>query len=150
MCKYLAVIVCILFCPVAGFSQSPEVPDETFPDIAAVFADPQSPTGATIIYNPIICASIGEACVFFRYHEHGHVYLGHHRNPSTPPVIRERDADNYAAANAPPSAVLTAWHLFMNGGSSSNWHTYGTPIDRARRLCSFAWQAGNWIGPLPC
>ena len=130
---------------------TPEIPDQKFGDIAAVFPHAGSPTGAVIVYNPIICQQIGAAaCDFFRVHEHGHVYLRHQFQPFVHPTERERDADRFAAANAYPQAVLAAWYLFRSGGSSSNWHTYGTPFQRAHRLCVFAKQAGNWIGPPQC
>jgi hypothetical protein len=140
--------------PSTAQTLTPEKPDESYGDIAAVFRDAQSPTGAVIVYNPNICSSIGLACVFFKFHEHGHVLHRHHLIPGIPPMISERDADRFAATNAPPQAVLAAWHLFRNGGSSSNWHTYGSPQARAQRLCRFARQAGKWTGPVgpqvPC
>jgi len=130
---------------------SPEIPNPQFGDIAAVLPDPRSPTGAIIVYNPFMCQRIGPgACEFFRVHEHGHVFLGHQFQPYAHPTARERDADRFAAANAHPRAVLAAWHLFRNGGSSANWHTYGSPAQRAHRLCVFAREAGNWIGPPQC
>lgn len=130
---------------------TPEVSNPQFGDIAAVFPHAGSPTGAVIVYNPNICRQIGAAaCEFFRVHEHGHVYLGHQFQPFAHPTGRERDADRFAATNAHPEAVYAAWLLFRNGGSSSNWHTYGTPLQRAHRLCVFAQQAGNWIGPQQC
>lgn len=129
---------------------TPEIPNPSFGDIAAVFPDFNSPTGAVIVYNPQICQSIGQACLFFKIHEHCHVYLQHHFQPGIHPTQREADADRCAAANTHPQAVLTTWNLFMNGGSSSDWHTYGSPYQRANRLCNFAMQAGNWIGPTHC
>lgn len=45
---------------------TPEIPNPQFGDIAAVFPHPGSPTGAVIVYNPIICRQIGAAaCEFF-------------------------------------------------------------------------------------
>lgn len=127
-----------------------EIADWRFPDIAAVFPDPNSPTGAVIVYNPQICQAIGIACGFFKFHEHCHVYLKHQFQPFMHSMVRERDADRCAAYNAPPIQVFHAWKLFIHGGSSSNWHTYGTPLQRARRLCLFAREANNWIGPSQC
>jgi hypothetical protein len=147
----IAICIVTLFLGMTpSFSQTPEIPNYDFPDIAAVFSDLNSPTGAIIVYNPTICAEIRRACIFFKFHEHGHVFHRHHLNPQIPPVIRERDADNFSARNAPADAVFSAWNLFRNGGSSSNWHTYGSPQARALRLCRFAIQAGNWIGPQNC
>jgi hypothetical protein len=141
----------ILLGSASAFTPTPEVPDLSLGDIAAVFPNPASPTGAVIVYNPTACQQMGtSACEFFRIHEHAHVALGHQFQAYAHPMIRERDADQMAAARATPDAVLAAWQLFMNGGSSSNWHTYGTPYQRANRLCHFAQAAGNWFGPNPC
>ncbi len=150
--RILILILLVLFSATALNAQTatPEVANPGFPDIAAVFPHGQSPTGAVIVYNPALCQQIGIACLFFKVHEHGHVYLGHQFQPGIHPVVRERDADHFAAIHASPQAILAAWQLFMSGGSSSNWHTYGSPPQRARRLCLFAWQAGRWIGPTPC
>lgn len=159
-CDWTATKYSLLYCFAALYlsisyaaaqTLTPEVPNPQFGDIAAVFPHPGTPTGAVIVYNPIICNQIGSAaCEFFRVHEHGHVALQHHFQPSIHPMARERDADQFAARNANPQAVLAGWHLFMNGGSSANWHTYGSPYQRAKRLCNFAIQANNWIGPFPC
>lgn len=142
----------LLFFPLMAEAQTqtPEIPNPQFGDIAAVFANSNSPTGAIIVYNPIICQQIGQACAFFRVHEHGHVAHGDQFQPGIHPMVREREADRFAASYAAPNAIFSAWQLFMNGGSSSNWHTYGSPYQRARRLCLFSQQAGNWIGPTPC
>lgn len=152
MKKLLQIVMFTFGCysPALAQTNTPEIPNPQFGDIAAVFSNPQSPTGAVIVYNPIICSQIGLACAFFQVHEHCHVGLGHQFQPGIHPTFRERDADQCAASRANPQAVLVAWQLFMNGGSSSDWHTYGTPSQRARRLCLFAQQAGNWIGPSPC
>ena len=136
--------------PVTAQTLTPEIPNWNHPDIATVFPDPWSPTGAVIVYNPGTCQQIGLACLFAKFHEHGHVALGHHFQPGVYRMEQERDADRYAATYAPPQAVLAAWHLFMSGGSSSDGTIYGTPQERARRLCLFAQQAGNWIGPVSC
>ncbi len=146
------LILLSLFIPHAAIAQTatPEYPNPNLQDIAVVYPYAYSPTGAVIIYNPYICQQIGLACLFFKAHEHGHVYLGHQFQPGMHATARERDADQFAASVASPQAVYAAWRLFINGGSSSNWHTYGTPKQRARRLCLFAIQAGNWMGPTPC
>ena len=150
MIRALCALLIIATSTASAQTNTPEVPNPNFGDIAAVFSDPSTPTGAVIVYNPVICQKIGAACLFFRVHEHCHVALNHQFQPGIHPTIRERDADYCAAANANPQVVMAAWNLFMNGGSSSNWHTYGSPYQRANRLCNFAFQAGNWIGPMPC
>ncbi|MDQ0317797.1 hypothetical protein [Amorphus orientalis] len=129
---------------------TPEIPNASLNDIAMVQQHPGSPTGAVIVYNPHLCNQIGLACVFFKFHEHGHVALGHPFTMGVHPAALERDADRFAATHAPPPAIFTAWQLFMNGGSSANFVVYGTPYQRAHRLCVFSQQAGTWIGPSPC
>ncbi len=148
--RVLLIILGFFSFSASAKTQTPEIPNAQFNDIAAVFPHQGSPTGAIIVYNPLICRQIGRACAFFRTHEHGHVALGHHFQQGIHPVARERDADRFGATHSDPRAVYAAWRLFKGGGSSSNWHTYGSPDQRAHRLCSFAVQAGNWIGPYPC
>ncbi|MGR3525367.1 MAG: hypothetical protein ACU0CT_05130 [Paracoccaceae bacterium] len=150
LARHVAAIFLLLSSSVGAQTATPEVPTPGLNDIAVVVAHPNSPTGAVILFNPSLCQQIGLACRFFAVHEHCHVLLGHHLNPGGNTMLKERDADRCAAQNAPPQAVMAAWTLFMNGGSSSDWHTYGPPQDRARRLCLFAAQTGNWSGPFPC
>lgn len=140
------IVFVILFLTSNSSIAVPEIPNPNLNDIAMVQYHHQH--GAVIIYNPIICQQIGLACGFFRAHEYGHVSMGHQlMHPGVYPAQREAQADAWAAANATPQEVLAAYHLFLNGGSSSNWTVYGNPQQRAQRLRSFAIQANNWIGP---
>lgn len=151
--KIAAIAATIIALPAISIAQTstPEIARYDLRDIAMVVPDRDSPTGAVILYNPAICAQIGAACEFFRYHEHGHVYLGHQFiGRRVHPMLLERDADHYAADFASPVAIYAAWELFMDGGSSSDAHTYGTPYQRANRLCNFAQQSGRWNGPTVC
>lgn len=150
LARLVAAIFMAMSAPVVAQTATPEVPTPGLSDIAMVVANPNSPTGAVILFNPALCQQIGLACRFFAVHEHCHVMLGHHLQPRGNKMIAERDADNCAARSAPEQAVLAAWSLFMSGASSADWHTYGPPQDRARRLCLFAAQFGNWGGPYPC
>lgn len=123
----------------------PEIADPSLPDIAMVRPDPTH--GAVIIYNPVYCQQIGQACGFFRAHEYGHVALGHHlRHPAHYPAQREAEADCWAAHHAHPYEILAAYQLFMSGHSSHNWQIYGQPQQRAERVRQCALQAGRWIG----
>ena len=123
----------------------PEIPDPTLPDIAMVRPDPTY--GAVIVYNPIICQSVGLACGFFRAHEYGHVVLSHQfRDPRFYPAEREASADCWAAQNGRPQEILAAVQLFLAGGSSGNWAVYGNPVQRAERVRLCAMQAGRWMG----
>lgn len=149
----LTLIISAIFASAAAAqTATPEVESRRINDVAMVFFDPASPTGAVILYNPDICARAGEACAFFRLHEHGHVALGHlvYRGRRAGPFDIERDADRYAAQHAPAEAVMAAWRLIRSGESSRRWQAYGTPEERARRICLFAQEADNWSGPAEC
>tara|TARA_R110000868_G_scaffold411493_1_gene704568 strand:+ start:65290 stop:65739 length:450 start_codon:yes stop_codon:yes gene_type:complete len=127
-------------------AQVPEIADEQLNDIAIVKPHPEY--GAVIIYNPSICQQIGAACGFFRAHEYGHIALNHqYLHPSAYPAQREAEADRWAASNGIPQEILAAYYLFLNGGSSGDWQTYGNPQQRAQRLRLYAIDAGKWIGP---
>ncbi|WP_095128634.1 ImmA/IrrE family metallo-endopeptidase [Pseudomonas sp. Irchel s3h14] len=124
----------------------PEIPDPSLNDIAMVKPDPFY--GAVIIYNPSICQQIGPACGFFRAHEIGHVFSGHHLLPPYAYNSQvEFQADCWAASNGIPYEIFAAYQLFLSGGSSANWNIYGNPQQRAARLKYCAQMAGRWIGP---
>lgn len=107
----------------------PEIPNPLLPDIAVV---KPTPSGPVIIYNPRICAEAGPyLCSFFRWHEYGHIILGHAYTRNWPQV-QEFEADCWAAANAPPMVVSAAVQFFLNGGGSTPIH--GSSYERARRL----------------
>lgn len=114
----------------------PEIPNPMLPDIAMVQL---TPSGPVIIYNPNACAAVGPfVCEFFRWHEYGHVMLGHGYVPNWPQV-QEFQADCWAGANAPPAAVQAALQFFMNGGGGTPIHGPG-PV-RAQRIV--ACRGGN-------
>ena len=146
--KHLTIFMISLFAQ-GAFAQTntPEVAQPGLNDIAIVVPDQSSPSGAVIYFNPRICSQIGAACAFFRVHEHGHVQANHQFTGYGFQMEKERDADEFAARNANPQAVLAAWNLFMSGWSSQDWRVYGSPFDRALRLCRFAKGGGNWVGP---
>tara|TARA_R110001599_G_scaffold337890_1_gene556596 strand:+ start:2196 stop:2639 length:444 start_codon:yes stop_codon:yes gene_type:complete len=140
------VLLFLMLTPSISWAQVPEIADPNLNDIAMVQPHPQY--GAVIIYNPIICHQIGAACGFFRAHEYGHVALGHQfMHPGAYPAQREAQADEWAAANAPPHEILAAYYLFVNGNSSLNWPVYGHPLERAARLRQYAIYYGRWNGP---
>ena len=45
-----------------------EIPDPDLDEIAMIRADPN--WGTAVIYNPVTCQEIGEACMFFRRHRY--------------------------------------------------------------------------------
>lgn len=115
--------------PAAAQIGVPEIAQPGLPDIAMVTLTPQGPV---ILYNPVMCAQFGPAlCDFYRYHEYGHVVLGHAYAPNRPQQ-NEADADCWAGANAPPISVQAAIQWFMSGGGSGPVHGPG-PV-RAQRV----------------
>lgn len=114
--------------PAAAQIGVPEIPHPGLPDIAMVTLTPQGPV---ILYNPVLCAQMGPAlCDFYRYHEYGHVVLGH-AYAANRPQQNEADADCWAGANAPPMAVQAAIQWFMSGGGSGPVHGPG-PVRAGR------------------
>ena len=146
-----SIVVAAAMSSAIAQTNTPEIADPYLNDVAAVFPDQRSPSGAIIKYNPNTCALIGAACKFIRVHEHCHVELGHHLSQGRVSRRRmESAADRCASSFASANAVYAAWTLFANGGSSSDWHTYGTPGQRAIRLCEYAKSFGNWYANHDC
>lgn len=112
----------------------PEIPDPNLPDIAMVTVDGWG--RPIIIYNPILCEQAGPAlCEFYRWHEYGHIMMGHTLIPKWPQV-KELEADCWAAKNAPVHVLLAAHQWFSSGGGSSPVHGFGP--QRAARIASCA------------
>lgn len=114
----------------------PEIADPNLPDIAMVTVDG---TGRPVIsYNPILCQRAGPAlCEFYRWHEYGHIQLGHTFRQMWPQA-RELEADCWAAQNAPPHALRAAYQWFISGGGASPIHGFGPQrADRIRRCAGF-------------
>ena len=140
----------------AAFSQSQtlEIADPELHKIIQVFPDAASPTGAVIAYNPSKCRQIGMACEFLQMHEHGRIKLGY--QPAKAGALAqnleflELEADKFAAINASPQVVFAGWQFFRTGYAGLSHESYRQPQLRAKRICEFAQQVGNWIGPVPC
>ena len=94
------------------------------------------------------------ACEFLQMHEHGRIQLGY--QPAKAGALAqnleflELEADKFAATNASPRVVLAGWQFFRTGYAGLSFKTYEQPLLRAKRICEFAQQVGNWIGPIPC
>lgn len=112
----------------------PEIADPKLPDIAMVTVDGWG--RPIIIYNPLLCQRAGPSlCEFYRWHEYGHIMMGHTLIPKWPQV-KELEADCWAARNAPLHALQAAHRWFSSGGGSSPAHGFGP--QRAMRIASCA------------
>lgn len=112
----------------------PEIADPTLPDIAMVTVDNWG--NPIIIYNPNTCQQAGPAlCEFYRWHEYGHIVMGHTLTSSWP-QIKELEADCWAAQNAPGYALEAAHQWFTMGGGTSLVHGFGQ--QRANRIARCA------------
>jgi len=119
-----------------GFSTPPveairEIADPMLPDIAMVrFAPGKQPV---ILYNPMLCRQAGPAlCEFYRFHEYGHIVLRHNERDHLSIQEQEREADEWAARNAPFTSVMAAFRFFSAGGGASPVH--GLSEKRAARM----------------
>src|SRR3989304_5871489 len=65
-----ALLSTVFFTGVANAQAFWEIPDPYFKYIAMVRAHPQ--WEYAVIYNPVMCEQIGDACAFFRAHEYSH------------------------------------------------------------------------------
>ena len=73
-----------------------------------------------------------ELCLFYRYHEYGHLALRHYKRHDISREQKEAQADRWAARHAPPRVVHAAWRFFSAGGGSTLMH--GDGPTRAARL----------------
>jgi hypothetical protein len=159
MLKLINIVLPAAFFALFGLSafaqaQTLEIADPELHKITQVFPDAASPTGAVIAYNPSKCRQIGMACKFLQIHEHGRIELGY--QPAKAGAlgqdleVLEREADKIAAINASPQVVFAGWQFFRTGYAGLSHESYRQPQLRAKRICEFAQQVGNWIGPVPC
>ena len=159
MLKLMYICLLSAFAGLSGLAafaqlQTTEIADPELRKIIQVFPDVTSPTGSVIVYNPSMCRQIGMACEFLQMHEHGRIKLGY--QPAKAGALAqnleflELEADKFAATNASPRVVLAGWQFFRTGYAGLSFKTYEQPLLRAKRICEFAQQVGNWIGPIPC
>lgn len=128
--RICAILAGLLVGPGIAHAQVPEIPQPGLGDIARAMMTPRGPV---IIYDPMICASIGMlACRFFRAHEYGHISLGHLMG-GVSPAIAEMQADCFAAVNAQPAEVEAGIQAFMRQGRGGD-ATHGTGFQRAQRV----------------
>ncbi len=119
-----------------------EIRDSGLPYIAKIRADRVA--SAVVIYNPVICGEIGDACGFFREHAHAHDILNHPLyDPEDYTPTQEDKADCYAARTSRPDEVIAAVKL-MESEAASNYPITGDPKRRASLIRECAKKAGNW------
>lgn len=143
---FFGVIIC-LSCSNATIAPFWETEDSGLPDLAMVRADPH--WGTAVIYNPVYCEQIGDACGFFRAHAFAHVRLNHTllASPAHYPAIQEAQADCYAAKHGEPEEILAAVRFLLEVDVASlEWKIYGDPVKRALAIRKCAMEKGRWIG----
>jgi len=141
--------------PVRAAPPVEEVADPTLPDIAALQVAPG--TAPIIVYNPYLCQQAGpDLCLFYRYHEYGHLALRHFERRDISREQKEAQADRWAARHAPPRIVHAAWRFFSAGGGATLIHgdgpTRAARLVEARNLLAFAGRAADDLDdqvPLP-
>lgn len=122
-----------------------EIPDPDLPYIAMIRADPH--WGSAVIYNPVYCEEVGQACGFFRTQAYAHAHLNHlFLLPKSYPVATVLRADCWAAKNSKPEEVLAATQLLLAYDDTKHWKIYGDPVQRSENIRNCAKQSGNWIG----
>ena len=121
-----------------------EISDPDLDEIAMIRADPNWAT--VVIYNPVTCKQIGEACGFFRLHAFAHEKLRHGLlgEPDDYPRSQENAADCYAAKYGKPNETYAAYKLFLNKDKSSEWKIHGDPVQRAETVKNCAVETKNW------
>ncbi len=121
------------------------IPDSALPYISRVRRGPHETY--FIIYNPVLCEKISDACHFFIEHEAAHGFL---RDvilpPEKYPESLERRADCWAAKMISSEAVMSAYHLFTDKNLLKDLPITGDPEKRAETIKSCAIEKGTWTG----
>lgn len=139
------LIVCIS-CSSRPISPFWEIPDPSLPEIAMIRVERGDLR--TVVYNPVTCQEIGEACGFFRLHAYSHEILRHSilGEPDDYPPSQEAAADCYAAKYGKPNEVYAVVQLFLDENRNPDWRIHGNPIERAANIRNCAIKSENWIG----
>ena len=122
-----------------------ELADPNHEEIASIRLLPWN--SYTVVYNPITCDLIGEACGFFRGHAYAHYMLNH--TPLPPefyPELSEKQADCYVAEYGAPDEIKAAVELLLDENRDPSLKIHGNPQIRAQNIIDCAKQAGNWTG----
>ncbi|GJM05574.1 MAG: hypothetical protein DHS20C09_15700 [marine bacterium B5-7] len=120
-----------------------ELSDPNHEEIASVRHLPWN--SYTVVYNPITCELIGDACAFFRAHAYAHYVLNHALlPPEFYPAISEKQADCYVAKHGKQNEIKAAVDLMLDNNRGPNLKIQGDPLIRAQNIIDCAKQAGNW------
>lgn len=122
-----------------------EIPDPNFKYIAMVRADPR--WGYAVVYNPVLCERIGDACAFFRAHEYSHgfrndIFL---RPDEYPQSLVDR-GDCWAAKYVEPYEVEAVINLLNDSEAVKELPIYGDTAHRIEVIKKCAADGGIWLG----
>lgn len=122
-----------------------ELSDPSHEEIASIRFFPWN--SYVVIYNPVTCELIGDACGFFRGHAYAHYMLNHTLlPPKFYPALSERQADCYVAKYGKPNEIKAAVDLLLDVNRDPGLKIHGDPVIRAKNITGCAKQAGNWSG----
>ena len=141
----IALLSTVVFTGLALAQAFWEIPDPNFKYIAMVRKFPQ--WDYAVIYNPVMCEQIGDACAFFRAHEFSHGF----RNdailrPDEYPQSLEDRADCWAAKYIHSNEVTAIVNLLSDSEAMKDLPIYGDPAHRVEVIKKCAADGGIWIG----
>lgn len=124
-----------------------EIEDASLPYIAMIRSDPD--WGVAVVYNPVYCEQVGDACGFFRAHAYAHHKLNHTLlvSPAHYPALQEEQADCYVGKTGRPVEIRAAVKFLLEVDPNSlGWTLLGDPVKRAEMVRWCAMKAGRWMG----
>jgi len=135
----------VIFTGVANAQASWEIPDPDFKYIAMVRKFPRE--RYAVIYNPVLCEKIGDACAFFRAHEYSHGF----RNdiilrPDEYPQSLEDRGDCWAAKYVDSHEVEAVINLLSDSEAIKDLPIFGDPAHRIEVIKKCAADGGIWLG----
>lgn len=138
-----ALLISLTACTTNYDKPFAELADPNHEEIASIRTHPYK--SYAVIYNPLTCKSIGEACAFFRSHAYAHYRLNHTlMRPKYYPALSEKQADCYVAKYGKSNEIKAAVELLLDENKDSNLIIHGDPMIRAENIIDCAKSAGNW------
>ncbi len=120
-----------------------ELADPSHEEIASIRLSPWN--SYAVIYNPVTCELIGDACGFFRGHAYAHYMLNHALlPPEFYPELSEKQADCYVAKHGKSNEIQSVVNLMLDENRDPSLRIHGDPLVRAQNIIDCAKQAGNW------
>lgn len=141
---FLGLLITVSGCTTNYTRPYKELSDPSHEEIASIRHLPWN--SYVVVYNPVTCKLIGDACGFFRGHAYAHFMLNH--TPLPPkfyPALSEKQADCYVAKYGKPNEIKAAVDFFLDGDRDPNIKIHGDPLIRAKNITDCAKQAANWI-----